>query len=224
MSLDPHSFDALTVDCYGTLIDWDGGIRTAFARAPSLAGLDLARLVGEREEAERAFLQAPFRPYGSVLADSLVDAARRQGHRLAIPDAQDLAATMGSWPPFADSARALVRLAERYRIMILSNVETRVLEESLRLLGSPPVELVTAEHVHSYKPAPAHWHTALARLALSRERVVHVGGSLYHDIGPACALGFRSVWIDRRGARDSGGTHPAAIFPDLAGLAGALGI
>ena len=224
MALDPRSLDALTFDCYGTLIDWDGGIRSALARVPRLAGLVLARLVRDREEAERAFLGHPFRLYGSVLADSLVEAARRQGRRLLASDTQDLAASMGSWPPFADSARSLACLAERYRIMILSNVETRVLEESLRLLGSPPVELVTAEQVESYKPAPAHWHIALARLALPRERVVHVGGSLYHDIGPACALGFRSVWIDRRGERDARGTHPAAIFPDLAGLTGAFGI
>jgi 2-haloacid dehalogenase len=39
---------------------------------------------------------------------------------------------------------------------------------------------------------------------------------LYHDIAPAKALGFATVWVNRRGGQPgSGATPPVDVRPDL---------
>jgi 2-haloacid dehalogenase len=46
--------------------------------------------------------------------------------------------------------------------------------------------------------------------------VLHVAQSLFHDIAPARALGFGTVWVNRRAGRaGSGATPPSAARPDL---------
>jgi 2-haloacid dehalogenase len=88
--------------------------------------------------------------------------------------------------------------------------------------------VVTADDAGAYKPAPNHFHLALARLAelgVAKDRVLHVAQSLFHDHVPAKRLGLTTVWIDRRHDRPgSGATPPAealpdAIYPDMASFA-----
>ena len=213
---------ALTFDCYGTLIDWDRGIRTALAGLPSLAGCDLEQLVREREQAELPLLAGPFRLYGEILAESLAVAAAAQGRALGAAEVERFAASMARWPAFPDSAAALLRLSRRFPLAILSNVESQTLHASVELLGAPFAALVTAEELHSYKPAPAHFAEALRRLGLPHDALLHVAGSLYHDIRPARAFGLEVAWIDRRGEgvpREFAGLRS---FPSLASFADAL--
>lgn len=220
---DPASIYSLTFDCYGTLIDWRAGIESALREIPSLARSDLDRLVHDREFIERELQCGPYRPYGEVLAASLVSAAREQSVALAPDDARTFAASMSTWPPFAESRDALNRLATRYQLAILSNVETRVLEASVRLIDAPIEERITAEQLSSYKPAPAHFETATQRLGLERRRILHVAASLYHDIRPASALGFPVAWVNRDGEELPADLRPDWIVPDLTTLARELG-
>jgi len=69
--------------------------------------------------------------------------------------------------------------------------------------------------VRDYKPSHTHFLEVLRRLALPRERVLHVAQSLYHDIAPARELGIPCVWVNRRGDREGGGaTLPSDARPD----------
>lgn len=213
---------ALTFDCYGTLIDWLGGIRAGLAGVHSLAHLDLDRLVRDRDELDGRVVSGPFRPYGELLQESVRLAAELQG---AVPLASELetfAEGMGDWPPFPDSPSALARLARRFRLAILSNVEDRILARSVAQLDAPFETLITAEQVRSYKPAPAHFHEALERLRLEREQVVHVACSPFHDLRPAQRLGWRTVWVRRDGGELPRDVRPSRIAGDLAELAGWL--
>ena len=116
----------------------------------------------------------------------------------------------------------LERLARRYRLAILSNVDTDTLRASIEQLAAPIETFVTAEEVRSYKPARAHFDAGLRKLALARERVLHVACSAFHDIAPATALGWNAAWINRE--RESApGLSPVIETHDLAGLARALG-
>ena len=219
---DPDEIYALTFDCYGTLIDWQSGVRAAAEQAASLHGADLARLVRDRERIERQLQRGPYRRYGEVLAESLILAAREQERVVPSAEARAFADTMSSWPPFAESAPVLRRLAEKYQLAILSNVETRVLEASVRALEAPFEELITPEMLSSYKPERAHFDAALARLGLPKERMLHVACSLYHDIRPASALGWWTAWVNRE-SEVAPGVAPSWIVPDLASLAHELG-
>ncbi len=213
---------ALTFDCYGTLIDWDGGMRAALRGVRGLAGCDFERLLREREQAELELLAGPYRIYSGVLGDSLRTAAAAQERALGYGEILAFVNTMSHWPAFPDTGKILRRLTVKYTLAILSNVETKVLQASVKLIGAPFVALITAEDIHSYKPAPAHWEAGLKRLHLPRESVLHVAGSLQHDIRPARALGFATAWINRRKEPVPDDLDPDCVFPDLVKLTEAL--
>lgn len=222
MSLEVAPIRALTFDCYGTLIDWDKGIRAALKTVKGLGGIDVERLLHEREQAELELLAGPYRIYSGVLGDSLRTAAAAQGRALHYGEILGLVNTMSLWPTFPDAGKVLRRLAVNYTLAILSNVETKVLQTSVKQIGAPFVALVTAEDIHSYKPAPKHWEIALKRLHQPKESILHVAGSLHHDIRPARALGFATAWINRRSEPVPDDLDPATVFPDLGQLMEAL--
>jgi len=220
---DPKQIYALTFDCYGTLIDWQSGVRAACAATLSLEGCDLDRLVRERELVERDIQRDAYRPYGEVLAASLVLAAKSQARVVSVDESGAFAATMRAWPPFDESRAALRRLARRYQLAILSNVETAVLKSSVQALDAPFEDLITAEMLGSYKPRRAHFDSALERLGLAKERVLHVACSVYHDIAPAAELGWFTAWVNREGEPSPPDLAPSWVVSDLSTLATALG-
>ena len=222
--IDPQAFAALTFDCYGTLIDWDRGVAESGARLGSLAGCDHARLVRDRERAEREIELGPYRPYSEVVARSLVRAAAEQGIEASEADGYALAESVGAWPPFDESRGALKRLGGRYRLALLSNIERPTLERSVALLGARFDALVTADAVRSYKPASAHWQAGLEALGLERDAVLHCAQSYYHDVRPACELGFAVAWVNRHSEPiPEGGPVPALHVTSLSELADRLG-
>ena len=222
MVLGGRQFRALTFDCYGTLIDWDKGVRAALAEVRGLHGVDVERLMRDREAAERELLTGPYRIYSGILGDSLRAAGGAQGRTLAYGEILGFVNTMNRWPPFPDVSKALLRLSVTYPMAILSNAESKVLEASARKLGGHFVALIAAEDLHSYKPAPKHWEVALKRLHRPPEQVLHVAGSLFHDVRPARALGIPTAWINRRGEPVPDDVDQQMVFPDLASLADAL--
>jgi 2-haloalkanoic acid dehalogenase type II len=165
--------------------------------------------------AETAAEVGPFRLYKDVLRAALVVAARELGRPFV--DADALVQGLTRWPLFPDTREALARLARRMRLCVVSNVDGDLFEAARRTLGVKLDEVVTAEDVRSYKPAPAHFREALRRLGLPAERVVHVAQSLFHDVEPATRLGLQTVWVDRRGGRPGGATKTpaAAVAPTL---------
>ncbi len=217
-SIDLAAFEALTFDCYGTLIDWERGIVASVEAllAELRAPLDPETVLAQYGRFEPAAEQGPFRSYREVLRD----VARAFGAEYGVPldgaAADAFASSVSAWPPFPDTVSALARLATRYRLAVVSNVDDDLFAGSARVLGVPFDQVVTAQQVRSYKPAPAHFHEVLRRLELPRTRVLHVAQSLYHDIAPARALGFTCVWVNRRAGRAGGGaTPPSEARPDL---------
>jgi 2-haloacid dehalogenase len=192
-----------TFDCYGTLVDWEAGMRAA---------LGAEALVAAYHEAERELeAEERFRPYREVLAEGV----RRTG---AAVDDQVLARTMSGWPVFDDVGPALRRLLDDgWRLGILSNVDRDLIAGTLERLPVAIELVVTAEDVRSYKPAPAHFE-AFAAQTPDRTAWVHVACSLRHDIAPAAALGIPNVYIARGDFLTSADVVPDQTLPDLTAL------
>src|SRR5215510_909603 len=201
--LDLGRFEALTFDCYGTLIDWETGIwdalrpvfrrhRVAMAREAALERFGTLEAAAERP---------PYRDYKAVLREVLQRLGRRAGFEPSADECEAFARSVGDWPAFPDTASALRALHRRYRLAIVSNVDDDLFAATAPRLGETFDWVVTAEQARSYKPAPAHFELALRRMNVARERVLHVAQSLYHDIGPAKALGLATVWVNRRRGR-----------------------
>ena len=192
----------ITFDCYGTLIDWESGIRNAFKKALSKSGakpeLETQALSLYETEEARIENEQPHRLYREVLSETTEAIARKIGWNLPDADASFLAEALPRWTPFPDTNPALERLARKYALGILSNVDDNLLARTLKHLKPRFEILVTAENVKSYKPKPAHFIEA--RRLIGDRTWVHVAGSFYHDIEPAVGMGIRAVWVNRKGA------------------------
>jgi 2-haloalkanoic acid dehalogenase type II len=217
-------FDVVTFDCYGTLIDWEEGIASAFAREAAEDGvvLDRARILAAYRELEPEIEAAGYLPYREILAATAMRVAQRLGWPLTGEHARFLADSLSGWPPFADTNPALQTLvAGGHRLGILSNVDDDLLGSTRRHLAVDFGVVVTAEQVRSYKPAHAHFLEARRRIG--RERWLHAAQSLFHDVVPAHDLGIPVAWINRKAERPSGGIRPDLEFRNLTELADFLG-
>lgn len=225
--MDPRleSVEILTFDCYGTLIDWERGLRQQISLLREQAGLaaDVETLLAEWEAIQFRQISGPYRRYREILRDSLSETFAAHGVTLAADDAGRLANTIGNWPPFDDTRAALVRLAARYRLAILSNIDDDILASSVQQLGVHFDALVTAEQLGSYKPNRAHFEAALKRFARPAGRFLHCAFGFKYDQSPALRVGMQTVWVKRPGwIRDDEAT-PTFEVDSLAGLADLLG-
>lgn len=217
-AIDFARFDALTFDCYGTLIDWERGILDALQ--PVLAAHDVAatgdRLLESFARHEAAVEAGEYRTYREVLAASVRGVCADVGVEPSDQAVADFAGSVGAWPAFPDTARALRRLARRYRLGVITNCDDDLFTRSNRRLGVQLDWVVTAQQARGYKPRLETFAFAFARIDVPRERILHVAQSLFHDHVPAKSIGMTTVWVDRRAGRGgSGATPPAIATPDL---------
>jgi 2-haloacid dehalogenase len=187
-----------TFDCYGTLVDWNGGIH---AELEKLFGVERAdELLARYHELEPEIQAAnPGTSYREVLTIALERLASETGLMLPEGEASALARSLPAWPVFEDVHDGLTQARERgWRLGILSNTDRDLIDASMDSIGVHFDLAIVASDIGSYKPAHRHWE-------VFRERVggadsighVHVAQSLYHDIAPASELGLPSIWINR---------------------------
>jgi 2-haloacid dehalogenase len=216
-------FEALSFDCYGTLIDWEAGLAAVLGPWARSRGLDLsdeALLAAYSGHESRAEAEHPGEVYPAILARSLRGLGRELGAEVSDEDAGRLARCVPDWPAFPDSRAALADLAGRYRLIIVSNVDRDSFAASSRRLGVTFTSVITAQDVGSYKPSPCNFDALLAetdRLGVPRGRLLHVAQSLFHDHVPAQRAGLPTVWINRRHDRPGWGATPeppAEVRPD----------
>jgi 2-haloacid dehalogenase len=204
-----------TFDCYGTLIDWKGGIRATLASLWPDADADaLLRRYHRIEPAVQA--REPM-SYRRVMAEVLWRVAAME--RLTVPDGRGdaLAESLPRWPLFPEVPGALRSLQVRdWRLAILSNTDRDLLDASLSAIGMAPDARVVASEIGSYKPAPGHWEEFFERTGAAREGHIHVAASLFHDVEPAARLGLRCVWINRES--ETSELPRAGELEDLSGL------
>jgi 2-haloacid dehalogenase len=218
-------FDVLTFDCYGTLIDWESGIAAAarFQLGDAVAAYSDEDLIAAFAAVEHE-AEVPYKPYREVLALSLRGMGERLGFAVSDAQAASFGTSVGQWPAFPDSADALRRLQERFKLAVITNCDDDLFAQSERRLGVSFDYVITAQQAGSYKPAHAGFLLAFERIDEPRERILHVAQSLYHDHVPAKELGMTSVWIDRRQGRGGGASldvdaQPDATFPSMAAFA-----
>ena len=201
----------LTFDCYGTLIDWNGGIRVELARVFGDERPD--ELLYRYHELEPQLEAAGKRSYREVLTEAM--------RALGAPEAEEdaLARSLPSWRPFPEVPDALRQVrANGWKLAILSNTDRDFIDASQEQIGVPFELAIVASEIGSYKPALGHWR-AFER-EVGRLPDAHVAASLFHDVAPANELGLRSIWINRLG--ETAGPEPTRELSDLIPLPEAL--
>jgi 2-haloacid dehalogenase len=222
--MDASAVVACTFDCYGTLIDWEGGLGSFLydyalrSREPDPPS---GRELRERwESIQFDVIGGDYRPYREVLAESLRLLAAERGWRYSDEDGKALTRSMRSWQPFPDTAPALRRAhGAGLTLVIVSNTDRDIIDHSLKQIGVPVDHVVTAEDVRSYKPAPPHFERALEVTGLVPEQILHVAFGFKYDIATAQQFGFRSAWVNRHGEERPGPAVPDLEWRDLWGLA-----
>jgi 2-haloacid dehalogenase len=195
-----------TFDCYGTLIDWNGGIRSELARVFGEERADA--LLVRYHDLEPELEADGSRSYAEVMTEAL----RRLGAPAGEEDA--LVRSLPEWEPFPEVPSALREARARgWRLAILSNTDPDLLAASRERIGVPVDLSVAASEIGSYKPAHRHWERFFAETGADRARHVHVAASLFHDVAPAGELGLTSVWINRLGEEPN--PQPTRELPDL---------
>ncbi len=200
-----------TFDCYGTLVDWNAGIRSALARLFGEQQAD-AMLARYHELEPQVQADSPGLSYRHVMASVLA-----QLDEVPAGEEDALALSLPGWPVFPEVPTALAEARARgWRLAVLSNTDPDLIEASKAALGVPFDETVVASAIGSYKPAHGHWDEFFRRTAAPRAAHVHVAASLFHDVAPARELGLRSVWINRLGEQPE--PEPDRELPDLSRL------
>src|SRR5680860_349517 len=189
-------FDALSLDCYGTLIDWEHGLRQGLERISRFGERRhdpdalLETYAGAESRAER---QHPALPYPAIIERSILATGAAHGIDVPAGLAAGIGASVPAWPAFPDSAEALDRLSRRFTLIILSNVDRASFAASNARLGVTFDAVLTAEEIGSYKPDSRNFAALLAHaetMGIAPDRLLHVAQSLFHDHVPAKAAGL----------------------------------
>jgi len=214
----------VTTDCYGTLIDWEKGLADAFKREAGKDGLsiDAPALVKRFLEVQADVMAGSYELYAEVLRRAGVKVAEEIGWTLEPSRAQFLPDGVADWQPFRESNAAMDRLAGRYEVGIVSNIDDKLLGVSRRHLRTELDLVVTAQQVRSYKPDPAHFKETARRIG-GKKGWIHIASGYLADIAPLLKMNVPVIWVNRHGEKLEGRKAPAATVKTFREAAKKLG-
>jgi 2-haloacid dehalogenase/putative hydrolase of the HAD superfamily len=222
----PKNVTFVTFDVYGTLIDRDTGVYEAFAAEAARDGVELDRteLLALVREITREIEGGSYELYAEVLRRTAIEVAKRLGWALEPSRSGFLPDSVQRWKPFKETNVQLAKLAKKYKLGLLSNVDDKLLGQTRRHIPTDFDLVVTAQQVRSYKPDPAHF-TECARRMGGKRGWVHVAASHYHDVAPCVKARVPVIWVNRnKETLDSSQRKPTAEVPNLREAAKLLGV
>lgn len=234
--LDFGRYEVVSFDCYGTLIDWEGGIVSGLRPVLSNHGVDATdnEILDLHARTEHWLQSSSTRgyyiKYRDVLRQEVWEAGKRWGFEPYPSEVDVLADSLRHWRPFPDTVEALKTIKERYKLAVISNVDDGLFALTACHLEVEFDWIVTAEQAQTYKPSSNNFEVAVERMGVSPDRLLHAAESLFHDIAPAKKLGLSTVWVHRRAEKGGFGATPPANaepnleVPDLKTLVGAMGL
>jgi 2-haloacid dehalogenase/putative hydrolase of the HAD superfamily len=198
----PKDVKFVTFDCYGTLIDWETGVYDAFQKEADRAGFTIDRdaLIPRFIEVQREIQRGSYELYAEVLRRTAVRVAEELGWDLEPVRSSFLPNSVPAWPPFRETNAQLERLAKKFEIGVLSNIDDKLLGATRRHFRVDFDLVVTAQQVRSYKPDPAHFKECARRIEGNKRNWVHIASGYPTDIEPALKARVPGViWVNRRG-------------------------
>jgi 2-haloacid dehalogenase len=223
----PERPKVATFDCYGTLVDWEGGLGTFLYALAREQGEDPppGRELREQWEAiQFEVIQGEYHRYREVLHESTRKWCGERGYRWDEGFGEALERAMEGWQPFPDTAPALRQAREQgVRLVILSNTDRDLIAHTLKQIGVDFDAVITAQDVGAYKPADAVFTRARDELGEAPEHILHVAFGFKYDIAPAQRAGMRTAWVNRHVEAPPGDERPDHVWRDLWGLADLAG-
>jgi 2-haloacid dehalogenase len=218
------SFQVITFDCYGTLIDWEAGATKYMSEilARTKCTLPVKKVFERWEAIQFSYLQDPYESYREILFHSLLDTL----DELKIPyrdgDGDGFGQAIGNWQPFPDVPPSLARMKPKYKLGIISNIDEDILARSLCYLGTGIDYIITAERAGSYKPDPEPFKLALEEIGIAPSHILHAAFGYKYDLQPSSKLGFSTCFVNRSGQSLPSGFKPDISVSSLAEMADVL--
>lgn len=212
--LDFSQFEVLSFDCYGTLIDWEGGILPVLKNLLETHNINqsdkqilelFAEFESELEKDTNGYLK-----YREVLRQVVKKISERFSFDVTESELNSLPGSLKNWQPFPDTVEALKALKKRFRLAIISNTDDELFADTAKHLQVEFDWIITAEQVKSYKPSPRNFEFAIQKMGISPDKLLHVAESIYHDVIPVKAMGLSIVWVNRRVGKEGFGATKAA--------------
>jgi len=222
----PKQITFVTFDVYGTLIDWEGGAFDAFEREAERDGFTIDRdeLILLFHEIQQKIQAGSYELYAEVLRRTAVEISKRLGWPLEPSRSGFLPDSVQRWPPFKETNPVLQKIAKKYKVGLISNIDDKLLGQTRRHIPLDFDLVVTAQQVRSYKPDPAHFTECERRIG-GKKGWVHVAASYYHDVEPCLKKKIPVIWVNRSGAvLDAGQKKPDAEVKTLKEAAKLLGV
>jgi 2-haloacid dehalogenase/putative hydrolase of the HAD superfamily len=213
----PKNVVWVTFDVYGSLIDWETGVYEAFAKeaAKDDVTIDRDELIAAFHEISREVEAGSYELYAEVLRRTAVKVAERIGWTMEPARARFLPESIPRWAPFKETNAQLAKLAKKYKLGLIANIDDKLLGQTRRHLPTDFELVVTAQQVRSYKPDPAHF-TEFARRLGGKKGWVHVASSHHHDVVPCVKARVPVIWINRHKETLEGSqAKPTAEVPNL---------
>ena len=222
----PAKINFVTFDVYGTLIDWEAGIHDAFQAEAQRDGFSIDKdvVIPMFHEISREIEAGSYELYAEVLRRTAVEISKRLDWPLEPSRSGFLPDSVQRWAPFKETRTQLEKLAKKYSLGLVSNIDDKLLGQTRRHIKTDFDLVVTAQQVRSYKPDPAHF-TECARRIGGKKGWVHVAASHYHDIEPCVKAKVPVIWVNRkRETLEPGQKKPTAEVPNLREAAKLLGV
>jgi 2-haloacid dehalogenase len=195
----PKNLDFVSLEVYGTLIDWESGVYDAFQKEADRDGftIDRDRLIPLFLEKQREIMSGSYELYAEVLRRTAISVAEEMGWELEPVRSSFLPNSIPSWPPFRDTNALLERLKKKFQVGLISNIDDKLLGATRRHFRIDFDLVVTAQQVRSYKPDPAHFKEAKRRLG-PKTKWVHIATGLETDVIPCVKTRTPVIWVDRK--------------------------
>ncbi|MDP9758553.1 putative hydrolase of the HAD superfamily [Agrobacterium sp. SORGH_AS 745] len=222
-------FKYMSFDVVGTLIDFEGGLKSTLIQIGAENGVEV-----DGEKALGLYRAARYSDATDLFPDDLVRVYLIIAPELGLPAERALGERLRdaakNWKGFEDSRAAMAELAKTHRLIAMTNAQRWAFEYFSKELGSPFYAAFTADDTGTEKPDPAFFEKVFAFVeseGASKDDILHVAQSQYHDIGISRKLGMTNCWIERRHAQKGYGgtiepenfTEPDYHFTSMAGLA-----
>jgi len=216
-----RDISCITFDCYGTLVDWESGIKSALMDIldEKRSNVNADELYKTREDLEFDLIQSEYRTYREILALSLKETFNQYRIPYSNADGERLIESVPRWPVFHETKPTLESLAKKYRLCIISNVDNDIIGRTRDRIGVRFDVIVTAQDARAYKPNSRPFQIALQRLNSKPTEVLHVSSGFRYDIPPAHQVGMRTAWINRKHEKSFSQVKPDLEFHNLEELA-----
>lgn len=212
----PKKIEWVTTDCYGTLIDWEKGIAQACAKEAKKDGFtfDEEPFMEKFFEVQAEVMAGSYELYAEVLRRTVIRVAGEFGWEIEPSRAQFLPDSVAYWMPFREANAAMDRLAKKFNVGIISNIDDKMLGISRRHLRTELDLVVTAQQVRSYKPDPTHFKE-FARRVGSKKNWVHIGSGYDNEVAPLLKMNVPVIWVNRHDEPLSGRKAPTKTVKTL---------